>query len=365
MKSRAFSFSALIIWLLVFLTVLSFSIERAMMPVVYATAGGRGQGGYPTIAREVVLFEKVGVSPTVHTVFEIKEHGENSAETVVEARDIQLQISPYSSKKVISFFDLPARTVKFSSKPLQGGERVMVAEPHSGQPEDHWLVFSEGAIKHLPAELNRETSIDGTELLSAKTDYPVFAENIAKSMLVTNWNAPPEGLSVYSLRDMERFFGALPLLAAVLSLLLFALLLWAYSFRLSKNPQKHRRTLWINGGIGAALLAGITLLLRFADLPSSLTPTESIFDFSYYAQEFSRIFSALQSLSDAGSSTAAAALSQAWTMLWASFGVLAAGIVAFPMLLCYTFHIIPFRRGKAQNSGRTAGDDDNGRVFGK
>ena len=144
-------------------------------------------------------------------------------------------------------------------------------------------------------------------------------------MFFTSRRTLPEGLTVYSLTDLGSFFGALPLLAAVFSLLLLALLLGARAFRLSKDPQKGRKALYMHGAVGAALLLGIALLLYLADLPSSLMPAENFFDFGHYAKEFSRIFSALREFSAAGSDIAASALSQAQVMLWVSLGILILG----------------------------------------
>ena len=335
MKSRAFCFSALIVWLLVFLTVFSFSVENWMMPVVYPVKSvANPKTGYLyNLPAEVVLYDIPGHKAVPGILYEIKEIANDPSLAVVEPKEVELRRIPSypassSAKVQIENQHLAGRFVKFSSKPLQEGKKVTVVERQSGQPKNYWVAFFSRDLDPLPAGLSREAANGNALLLAAETDYPVFVEDMAKSLFLSKDYTVPEGLQIYSLTEVEHFFRALPLVAAVLSLFLLALTLWAHSFHLSKNVRKHKKALCINGGIGAALLAGIILLLRFVVLPSSLMPVENIFDISHYTQEFSRIFSALQGFADSGNAAAAATLSQARAMIWASLGILVLGLAA-------------------------------------
>lgn len=318
MKRRAYDFSALVIWLLGAVTILSFSVEKWMMPRVFAVTASVNQSGTAyLLPRETVLFETTGFY-----LFEIIQDEAAPSKTIVQEKGIDLQLSDGTSKKVQSTQKLAGKYVRFSSKALRPGDAVIV-EKSQPKHSDFWIAFSSGGT--LPQEVSREATTGDANLLYIENTPQYFMEDQAKSLFLSDDNTLPEGLTVYSLSEIGRFLEAVPSLAGILSLLLLALILWAYSFCLSKNAEKHRTALFINCALGAALLAGIALLLSRIDLPSSLLPQENILDFGHYAAEFSQILAALQSFAAQGNQIAANALSQAQTALWASPAIVLGG----------------------------------------
>ena len=58
--------------------------------------------------------------------------------------------------------------------------------------------------------------------------------------------------SFYSLSDVKSFLSQLPLLAALLALSLFVLILWVYSFVLSRRAKENRAKLIFHGVLGCS-----------------------------------------------------------------------------------------------------------------
>ncbi len=58
--------------------------------------------------------------------------------------------------------------------------------------------------------------------------------------------------SFYSLSDVKSFLSQLPLLAALLSFSLFVLILWVYSFVLSRKAKENRAKLIFHGVFGCS-----------------------------------------------------------------------------------------------------------------
>ena len=110
-------------------------------------------------------------------------------------------------------------------------------------------------------------------------------------------------------------------------MILFTVILWAWSFWLSRDYRKNKKLLIINGGAAAFLLACVPFLLHFITLPSSLLPQYHITDFPHYGRIFSELFNELNRLAVAGSEIAAAAIRQAETSAVLFFVILALGVL--------------------------------------
>ena len=127
--------------------------------------------------------------------------------------------------------------------------------------------------------------------------------------------------SFYSLSDVKSFLSQLPLLAALLSLSLFVLILWVYSFVLSRKAKENRAKLIFHGVLGVLAL----LVLLHIALPSSLLPQYRITDAAYYMREFGELFSALNILAKSSRESTEllqyAGKMQAMTLVIVGFGI--------------------------------------------
>ena len=97
--------------------------------------------------------------------------------------------------------------------------------------------------------------------------------------------------------------------------------------KLSRERKKNRRALVRNGFLAALVVTGIVLVSQWINLPNSLLPKTRITDFSYYAAEFSALFSALHDLAGQGGAAAENAVR------YAESHVILAGVVVLTGIL--------------------------------
>lgn len=136
------------------------------------------------------------------------------------------------------------------------------------------------------------------QLLSMTGKEP-YMENLQKEELGL---LPEERL--YSMTEMEHFSNTFLFLGLLLALLVNTLLIWIYSWNLSKDMKKYRMPLLVNGSILVLFLLGIHKLAAFLQLPSSLLPKENILDFGHYRKTFGQILEALEKLQQIGNGEA-------------------------------------------------------------
>ena len=117
------------------------------------------------------------------------------------------------------------------------------------------------------------------------------------------------------------------LLGVLAAMMIFTVIIWAWSFWLSRDYLKNKKLLIINGLIGAGLLALSPLLLHFIDLPTSMLPQFHITDFPHYGRYFGELFGELNRLTEAGSEIAAAAIDHAKLSLIILAVVIVLGLV--------------------------------------
>lgn len=314
MKKKVIFLFAFLFWVLAVCTLLALRIEALMTPQVALVDEYANMSALP---EDCLFTDETG--PHLFTV--VEGSGWNSG---TRAREVQPEDYLLDGGKIALYtYGAP---VQYATKQPRDGYPVCVLK-FSQKANDHWVVCSDETL-NTPENM-REIAVEQTfkdaALLAVQGMPSPFMPNRAKSTLAEKWDSPPKGLTVYSLNDAESFLNALPLLAVLLVSLLVPLILWAYSCRLAKSPRKNKKVLLVNGGIAAACFAALPLLLNAIKLPSSLLPQDNIFDFGHYSHEFSQIFTALQSFAAEGNQTAATALSQAQTALWASLAIMLSG----------------------------------------
>lgn len=171
--------------------------------------------------------------------------------------------------------------VKFSSRPLQGGERVRETE-ELDPCSDTFLLLGTGDLSLPPAVV----AGGGFALLPQETvTQPFLKEREISQLFGTGAQA-----QLFSLREVEDFAAALPLLSLAGGLVLTTLFC-AVGF-CQAFPNKLRTLFWAGGSV--LLWAGLWLLLGRIQLPSSLLPAENLLDFSHYRETFSQIAAGLK-----------------------------------------------------------------------
>lgn len=328
MKKKVIFLFAFLFWVLAVCTLLALRIEALMTPQVVLVDEYANMSALP----EDCLFTNETGS---HLFTVVEGSGWNSG---TRTRKVQPEDYLLDGDKIALY--TYGDPVQYATKQPRDGYLVCVLK-FSQKANDHWVVCSDETLNapENTQEIAVEQTFKDAALLAVQGMPSPFMPNQAKSTLAEKWDSPPKGLTVYSLNDTESFLNALPLLAVLLAFLLVSLILWAYSCRLAKYPQKNKTALLVNGGIAAACFAALPFLLNGIKLPSSLLPQDNIFDFGHYSKEFSEIFGALQDFAANGNETAAMALSQAQTALWASLAVVLSGAALGVVIVVIGTHI--------------------------
>lgn len=224
--------------------------------------------------------------------------------------------------------------IQYATRTLRVGEEVRKPESAFLTEDDNWVaVFPDGIPEYelKDDKMSVEAKTDTSMIVCAPEANVPFMEDRARSAVIVEkadeeWYMPHIS-SFYSLGDLRAFMNNIILLGVLAAAMLFTVILWAWSFRLSRNYIKHKKLLIINGSVVASLLALSPLLLHFIELPASMLPQYHITDFPHYGKVFGELFGELNRLTAAGSEIAAAAIKQAETSVVLFFVILALGIV--------------------------------------
>lgn len=215
--------------------------------------------------------------------------------------------------------------VRYASKPLRSGDEISIKSDLENR-DDTWLaIFPEG-VPQLSGALTPTAEAENAWLFNVTgTPQPFMADRAKSTILPVTELANENAGSFYSLSDVKSFLSQMPLLAALLSLSLFVLILWVYSFVLSRRAKENRAKLIFHGVLGVLALLAVPLILLHIALPSSLLPQYRITDAAYYMREFGEIFSALNILAKSSRESTEllqyAGRMQAMTLVIVGFGI--------------------------------------------
>ncbi len=289
MKKRTVWICALVIYLLVVCLILSWKIDNEMQNQV--------------IIRPITVTEKsTGVfSLSVDCLF--PEYpatalfrlspgtGWHDGLRVSRLEPQEYRVDPVlGSVEVLTTKDM--QVIRHAAHYPRPGEKARVVQQSSR--EDEYLLLYQ---RFMPPWADTEgfflmAENETARLLSVADGGDPFMEDQAQERLnkmeFAFWR-------IYSLRDVERFLEALPMLAGVAAILWAMLVLGVQCCAAAENPEQ-RRTLRYNAGLEALLMLALTLLLGHICLPNSLLPKDSILNFRFYARELDTILKALGQL---------------------------------------------------------------------
>lgn len=240
MKRRVLCIFVLILWGLVFCTMLSVRIEQLMIPEVVLTQADESEPS-PHIALDSLFFDDTGM----HLYRPREGTGWETGTRIYEE-----EINNYSvgeNQLDLKFF---GSYVRYASKPLRSGDEISIKSDLENR-DDTWLaIFPEG-IPQLSGALTPTAEAENALLFNVTdTPQPFMADRAKSTILPVTELANENAGSFYSLSDVKSFLSQLPLLAALLSLSLFVLILWVYSFVLSRKAKENRAKLIFHGVLG-------------------------------------------------------------------------------------------------------------------
>ena len=347
MKKITLCVFSLLLFLLVFCTILAPQVEQEMRTMVEVKLLSESMKMYnhqvpvnsikwPDGAKIYHIVEGKGwsegdrireLSPQSYylvreTVFLFNENG--TLKGVEEGDVIRAEVYPGKRYQVV---------VSASRQP-KVDDAILVVEEFESREDTYIVCYPDGA-----ADLNGFTNFytvsaqnqQAMVVMPQKAEAPFFEHRV----LHTFRNMDAENMRIYSVADVTQFYEMLPLICLLGICLFLGLFLWGYSCVLAGRGGSSRR-IWRNAGLGAILLGVVFCVTPRIDLPASLLPKNSILDLGYYRSEFRQIFAALDSL---GSDLLVAERTQcAW---------LCAGMLAAAVLLAAFLVFVDSRRKRA------------------
>lgn len=182
--------------------------------------------------------------------------------------------------------------VQAASRQPQEGKLAKVVENFETGDDIYLYYYPNGVPEEWVFPKNLEViGQSAHNFLTAVTDatFP-FLPLTAKTWNVTTDRAK----RVFSLTEAEDFLQQLPNLVLALAIAAAGILFWICGCVASLGQKKG--LVWLNAVAACASLVALMFALRRFDLPASMLPNNSIFDFAYYKEEFALIFDSLQEL---------------------------------------------------------------------
>lgn len=324
MKRRVICIFMLVFWMITMATFLSIRIEKWMMPTItYIETEPRAEPA--EIPADSLFYDDMGI----HIYRTRQGQGWEPGLRVWEVSSSDYYVQDGKVR-----FDQGGGTfICYATRTLRVGEEVQESEPFVNA-DDQWIGIYPGGVPEYELksdDITVESSMDNALLLNAAKANVPFMEDRARASVVVEkedyeWYEPPTS-TFYSLNDLRQFMDSMVLLGILAAGMLFTVILWAWSFWLSRDYRKNAKLLLINGGAAAVLLALSPLLLHFINIPNSMLPQYHITEFSHYAEVFGELFGVLRDFAANGSAAAESALRYAESSTTWFFVILAVGIV--------------------------------------
>ena len=318
MKKRVLCIFSIIFFLLISCTFLSFKIEDLMMTRV-KTRKLNTMSGQTVLPLSVLFYDDFG-----RHLYSLEEGtGWESGERVVELGSDYYSVDEVRETVSPSVFGQTIIVTTATRQPIPGSQ-VFTVKDGDRTPDDLLLYYpvERTTAGSFPAGVTMTALSDNAMLLSAENTPQPYMEHQAKAWL--KWQEMPMW-RIFSLTETVKFLEAMPMVALLGVMMLLGFMLWGYSCVLAKDPWENRVALWINVGIGLAILCSLPIVLKAINLPWSMLPAEKILDFTHYKSEFGILSSALEGLGDC--SQAVGVLRKMDTAAHASIGIIIGGVL--------------------------------------
>ena len=291
MKRKTLCVFSLILFLLIFCTILSQKIEVEMLTQVEVKTVNGSKIYMGDINLPIGVLFKDEYSPHLYEVAE--GTGWESGTRIREIDNKTYTVDTINQKVTLS----PGKDYRFvltASRHPNYGELVEIIEEPETAPDTYLVCYPDGVPEYetLPEHTALLVHSENALLLAVeKSTFPFF-EHRAKNTLST---LELPGMRVFSLTEIENFLSQFPLLTMLAMLLIMPVMLWAASCIFS-NWENGRAAVWLNAGLILLALCFLPKLLEQIDLPTSLLPSGNILSISFYQSNFSLIFESLLKL---------------------------------------------------------------------
>lgn len=298
MKRKVVCIFSLILFFLIFCTLLTPSIQREMRTLIQVKGVHEALKMYNHPIPKIALSWPDGAKlyqviegKGWNTGLRIEEVPEMSYHMVVNENFITGEKTVWGAEIYPGKnFDI----VLMASRQPAVGDAITEIKEFAEREDTYIICYPQGA-EDLNAYPNSFTPIAQTEKVllvkPTKAYTPYFEQQTLNSL--TEMGA--KELRAYSTADAKQFYEMMPLVALLAACLMLGVMLWGYSCVLVKRGDRPL-LLWRNVALGAGLLCVVPIIANRIDLPASLLPRDSILNIGHYRTQFRQIFSALESV---------------------------------------------------------------------
>ncbi len=289
MKKRVICFFSLILYLLLACLLLSVKIESEMMPqVIINERKNRGNGfGFN---QSVLISDEDGR----HLYEVVNGSGWDSGNI---AQKLPASSWYIDDNGTVQFTGdgLMYRFVYSASRPLQEGENVTIIEETEKQPDDYLYLYDGGVPEEyvLPKTAEILAQTENALLLHIEEGQSPFLEQTALSLTDSTKTAT----RAFSLTDATRFVKTFPVLVALGFLIIAGIVFWGMACLFGLFFENHKIWVWRNITFAGVSIIILAILLIFVELPASMMPAHSIFDWQHYRDELVLITNSLKDMS--------------------------------------------------------------------
>ncbi len=288
MKKRVICFFSLILYLLLACLLLSVKIESEMMPQVIISER-KNRGGSFGFNQSVLISDEEGR----HLYEVVNGSGWDSGNVAQELPASSWYIDDNGTVQFTGG-GLIYRFVYSASRPLQEGENVTIIEKTEKQPDDYLYLYDGGVPEEyvLPKTAEILAQTENALLLHIEEGQSPFLEQTALSLT----DSTKMATRAFSLTDATRFVKTFPVLVALGFLLVAGIVFWGMACLFGLFFEEHKLWVWRNITFAGVSIIILAILLIFVELPASMMPTTSIFDWQHYRDELALITNALKDM---------------------------------------------------------------------
>lgn len=285
MKRKVLCVFSLILFLVIFCTILSQKIEVEMLTQVELKIVKRANVYFGNIELPISALFKDEYQAHLYEV--VEGTGWESGTRIQEIDSKMYAVDEENQLVTLS----PGQEYRFvlaASRQPSYGELVEIIE-NPRMASDTYLVYYPTGVpeyESLPDKTVLLAQSENALLLAVESSAFPFFEHRAKNVL--NTIQTPD-MRVFSLAEVENFLNQLPRLAMLAALLVVPVMLWAAACIFS-GRDKSRIIVLLSAVLIILALCILPQVLSRIDLPASLLPGENILDISYYRTTFGVIF---------------------------------------------------------------------------
>lgn len=183
------------------------------------------------------------------------------------------------------------RFVESASRQPPDGKRAVIVEEFETVHDQYLYFYPEGmpAEYELPENAELAARSGNALLMNMEQGSLPFFQHTAKKLTASTEKAD----RAFSLTEVRQFLGELPCAAMVSMTLIAGIAFWGAACLFGIRGDR-KAFIWINAVFMLTSLVLMAFTLRDIELPASMLPADNIFDWRYYREELSLIFSALQ-----------------------------------------------------------------------